>query len=195
MELLIDFLLWWSDKLRHGIKADARGGRQQDIDDEIKQRTNPKMQGGNWTPRQIINRYRQIGFSLEEYNNWEIVMFHWGRERGIWKPRKTRGIYKAKNELDGFLRFAFGGKYKWRRYKDFREYLQDGRKHSKAEAEAIIDKYQQNGVELVYHTLLNELQVWQQLRRKIKGTNAANAKWAKYRAGKTKKSESAKPAS
>jgi hypothetical protein len=102
-------------------------------------------------------------------------------ESGKWK---RGGPYKPKNRLDGFLRFALGGKYKWRRYEIFYDYLQTARGHSREEAEAIVARYQENGVEPVYGTLVNELNKWMQLARIKKGKHAIKKRWDKYRAQK-----------
>jgi len=95
------------------------------------------------------------------------------------EPPKGRGIYKPKNQLDGFLRFAIKGKYKWRRYAIFYDYLQEGRGHSREEAEVIVAKYQENGVEQVYSVLLHELQNWMRSRRQLRAKKAVAKRWNK----------------
>jgi hypothetical protein len=186
MEFLIEFLFWWKQRL-----GDLTNGENV----RIWARTNPKMQSGDWTPEKIIRRYQQTKFNHIEFDNWHWIMSIWAREKKLWNPhRKTRGIYKPKGRLNPFLRFAIGGKYKWRRYRIFREYLEIGKKHSKEEADAIIAKYEKDGVEPVYQTLVDELKAWMALARKAKGKKAITARWDKYRAEKEKFSESKKPA-
>jgi hypothetical protein len=186
MELLVEFLLWWRKCL-----ADLSAPENVNI----WQRTNPAMQAGDWTPEHIIRRYRQIKFTRLEFDNWMQIMTDWARAGGEHAHRrKKRGIYKPKNLLDGFLRGALKGKYKWRRYKEFSEYLQQIYKHTKEETDAIITKYQATGVEGVRGQLAVELANWKQSRKKLKATKAANVRWEEYRKKKTKNSESSKSA-
>jgi hypothetical protein len=93
-------------------------------------------------------------------------------------PRKERGLYKPKNGLDGFLRFAIGGKYKWRRYEIFKDYL--CHKYSQKEAKAIIEKYQTNGVpNHLYQGIIDELMRWSDICNRERGKSAARARWEK----------------
>jgi hypothetical protein len=95
--------------------------------------------------------------------------------------KKKRGPYKPKNQLDGFLRFVVGGKYKWRRYEIFEDYLIRFSGLSKDDAKAVISKYQSNGVDRVYLTMTEQLQRWKHICNEARASKAGKAKAAKHR--------------
>jgi hypothetical protein len=102
-------------------------------------------------------------------------------------PQKGRGFYKPKNPLDGFLRRVIEGKYKWRRYKIFYEYLEQGRGYPHKEAEAIVARYQAHGVDDVRDVMRQELNNWMRSRRQLRGKKAVATRWNKYRAQQQQK--------
>jgi hypothetical protein len=105
---------------------------------------------------------------------------------GGFAPKK-RGPYRPKNELDGFLRSSIGGKYKWRRYEIFSDYLQRGHGHSEKKATEIIAKYQVNGIpDRLYSDTLYEIKRWLHICNQERAKKANAAKWEKYRKKKSK---------
>jgi hypothetical protein len=100
-------------------------------------------------------------------------------QSGLPSPKK-RGHYRPKNQLDGLLRFAIGGKYKWRRYAILRDYLQVCHEYSKEKADDTITQLQANGTSNPL-SLQEGLKDWMKRRRKEQASKAAKAKSKKYR--------------
>ncbi|HZM04355.1 MAG TPA: hypothetical protein VFC44_15240 [Candidatus Saccharimonadales bacterium] len=121
LEYALEMLAWWHDQ----INADSAA--------TIRANTPARMTSQDWTPEQIIDEKKRDGFSAEDYDGWNFVTQRW-----MGKRFKRRGVYKPKNQLDGFLRHVIGGKYKHRRYDILRDYLINSYKQTPEEAEMII---------------------------------------------------------
>lgn len=101
--------------------------------------------------------------------------------------KKKRGIYRPKNELDGFLRAVFEGKYKWRRYELFREFLTDFYQDS-GKVESVIETYQKHGIRITtIHGMKDAVENWQNKKNKERSKNALEARWGKKTEEKSKK--------
>lgn len=100
-------------------------------------------------------------------------------------PRRVygeRGLYKPKNELDGFLRAYLGGKYKYRRYEIFEDYLIRSEGKTPEIAKQTIEIYKAYGLAYtsVYYALLIEgLRKWKQKCRKERSDKAIRTRWNK----------------
>jgi hypothetical protein len=85
------------------------------------------------------------------------------------------------NALDVFLKSSIGGKYKWRRYEFFEDYLIRCRKMTKASAGELIAKLKITGVGYsAYPTLLSELREWKRICAAQKGSKGGRAKAKEY---------------
>ena len=177
MRVLRDFLLWWRERL---------SDLSVPINANILARTSTEMQDGKWTPEEIIERYSNPIFTIRDYDNWEWIFSIWIHLSGLEGSRKPRGVYKPKNLLDGFLRVTIKGKYNWRRYEIFSQYLQTACGLSKQDTVKAIAKYQEYGVENVRAVLSIALSNWIKSRKKVRGTNAAEARWGKTKMGKNR---------
>ena len=103
------------------------------------------------------------------------------------RPRK-RELYKPKNNLKRFPSFAIGGKYLWRRYEIFVDYLKNGCSLSDNAVEQVITRYQEYGVpNHEYGDLKAGLDKWKGIRNKIRAEDAASVRWDKAKKKKSKK--------
>jgi hypothetical protein len=100
-----------------------------------------------------------------------------------------RGPYKPKNQLDGFLRHIIRGKYKWRRYEIFYEYLEEECDQSREEANAIVEEFKTHGVGSHYSRLADGINSWRRHKRKLKAFDAVMKRWERYSLIQQKKQE------